>query len=619
MVVAAGRGSVRMTLKGSLAHPAIEGVEPFAARATYLTGRTAAGWRDGVAQYAKVLYRGVYPGIDVVYYGKDRSVEHDFLVAPGADPSHIRLHFTGAKPALSRAGDLILTDELTQHKPVATQDGRRIEARYAIEGDEVRIVLGAYDRARPLLIDPVLVYSTLLGGSDGDVVRAVTTAPDGSVWVAGSTVSQNFPLVGGPVKDAPVGATDIFVAKLNLNATGSDSLLFTTYLGGSGNDEARAIAFRDGNLYVAGVTYSDDFPVLGTSAQANRKGEGDAFVLYLNTQVAGTEAFYFSTYVGGSNTDVAQSMVVTDGNNVYVGGTTTSEDFPTTGNPVQPTSRGGQEGFFFLINASTPPGGQPMVYSTYFGGSSSDSVAGVAVAPDGGVYLAGFTASGDFPISSGQQDRNPRGDAFVARLDLGRPGLAGLLYAAYIGGAGLDVGTSISLNSRWGVCVGGYTLSTDFPTTNGAPQTGNRGAADGFVSCYNLATPGFGDITYSTLLGGEQDDVVYSLTSDAQGRLYTTGYTISRNFPLRDALQTANRGFMDAFVTRLDADGSIGYSSYYGGEMTDIGYSIVIDAAGNVLLGGTSISPSVPVTPSAAQGSQAGRGDSYLARFDLNR
>lgn len=618
-VVALRTGAVRMSLAGANAHPVMEGVDEFAARATFLTGRDKSLWKEGVSQFAKVRYKGVYPGIDVLYYGKDRSVEHDFIVAPGADISRIRLKFSGATPRIAANGDLLLTDELTQHKPVAMQDGREVAARYVQRGSEIGFQLGAYDRKRPLVIDPVLAYSTLLGGSDTDTIRAITVDSDGSVWVAGSTISTNFPLAGDSTKDAALGATDILVAKLNLNATGRDALLFTTYLGGSGNDEARAIAFRQGNLYIAGVTFSDDFPALGTVAQVNRKGEGDAFVVYLNTSAPGKEALWFSTFLGGTKTDIANSMVVTDGNNVYVAGTTLSDDFPTTGSPFQTASRGGQEGFFFLVNAATPPGGQPLVYSTYIGGSSSDTASGVAVGPAGEVYLTGFTASGDFPISSGIQDRQLRGDAYIARVDVGKQGLNGLIYADYVGGTGLDVGTTITLSSRWGVCVGGYSLSTDFATTNGAPQKENRGAADAFVSCYDLSTPGFGNLTYSTLLGGEQDDVLYSLISDAQGRLYATGYTISRNFPLKDALQVGNGGFMDAFLTRIDTDGSLGYSGYYGGSMTDVGYGLALDAAGNVLMGGMSISPSPALTPNAVQNQQAGRGDSFVARFNLNQ
>ncbi|MDX1984408.1 MAG: SBBP repeat-containing protein [Bryobacteraceae bacterium] len=631
VVVALAGGSVRLTLGGANPRPGVEGVDPLAALSSYYVGGRQQ-WRSGVRQYAKVKYREVYPGIDVVYYGKDRAVEHDFLVAPGADPSRIRMRFEGATPELSAGGDILLragNADLRQQKPVAFQDGRPVAAEYVLHpSGEAGFKLGAYDRSKPLVIDPVLTYSTFLGGGEVDVVRAAAIDPEGFVWVAGATRSQNFPVSADSTRAEPAGGTDIFIAKLNPNAEGAASLLFSTYIGGAGNDEATSVAFDQGNLYFAGITNSPDFPVLGNSVQTNLNqdptlagGESDAFVAYLNTRVPGAEALYYATFLGGAAGDGAQAMVLGQDGSIYLTGFTRSENFPQAGGPAQNGSRGGQEAFLTRINPGAASG-QALVYSTYFGGAGADSGAAIAVDAAGKVYLTGSTSSGDFPITSGQQDRSSRADAYLARIDVNRSGLESIEYVAYVGGSGVDVGTALLRHPRLGVCVAGYTLSSDLPVSAGAAQSQRSGAADAFVSCFNLDTFG-APVTYSTYLGGSQDDVLYGMTQDAQGRLYLTGYTFSTNFPLRNAVQGTNRGFLDAFLVRLDpavaGENGINYSGYFGGELLDIGYSVVLDSAGNVYVAGTTGSRNVTVTPAAAQESAAGLGDSYLAKFDLNR
>lgn len=626
-VVALPQSSFRMSLINANRNATVRGEQQLHSQSSYYIGRDRNQWKSGIQQFGKVRYSDVYPGIDVLYYGNDRSVEHDFVISAGADPAKIRMRFQNAKLQLNSAGDLLVragNREFVQHKPVAYQGENNVAANYRIHSNgEVSFQLGSYDPSATLVIDPVLTYSTFVGGTSADVITATTVDTDGFIWVAGYTNSRDFPIKDDSAVDTSPGNTDIFVAKLDPAKSGSDSLLYTTYIGGSGADEPRRIAFRNGNLYIAGNTTSTNFPVLGNSIQGDNKGESDTFVIYLNTRVPGKEVLWYSTYVGGALADIAQDMFVDAAGVVYVTGYTLSVDFPTAGNPVQTLSRGGQEAFFYKLDPGSPSS-SAFNYSTYFGGSSTDAGYGITVDAAGLVYIAGSTTSNDFAITIGDQDRDKRGDGFIARFDVNKPGLDGLTLARYVGGAtSLDVIVGIRLAAA-NVCVAGYTLSTDLPVSGGAPQSSLAGGVDAFVSCFDLSQPFENQLTFSTYLGGSQDDVAYAMTSDSQGRLYVAGYTFSKDFPMKTPTQEVNRGFVNSFITRIDPAANsadrISFSSYVGGNFGDFAYDIYVDPAGTKLyLAGSTSSKNFPLTTSAASGSLAGASDGFLASFDLTR
>ncbi|MGH8539626.1 MAG: Calx-beta domain-containing protein [Stenotrophobium sp.] len=344
---------VRTRLLGANPKATVAGEELLPGKSNYLIGNDAAKWHTSVDQYARVRYGSVYPGVDLVYYGNQQQLEYDFVVAPGADPGNIRLAYQGArKLAISSSGDLVIktkTGELIQRKPLVYQDidGQRkpVDGRFKLihsrQGTQIAFALAQYDHARALTIDPVLAYSTYLG-SGGDQANGIAVDSAGNAYVAGYTSSTFFP-TANPLQPANAGGTDAFVAKLN--AAGS-ALVYSTYLGGSGDNQANAIAVDStGNAYVAGVTLAYDFPTANPLQPANAGG-ADAFVAKLN---AAGSALVYSTYLGGSETsssgnDQANGIAVDSAGNAYVAGQTSSTNFPTA-NPLQAVNLGGTEAF----------------------------------------------------------------------------------------------------------------------------------------------------------------------------------------------------------------------------------------------------------------------------------
>ena len=624
---------LRISLPAANPKPQIEGIDPLASRSNYFLGKRPEAWRTNVRQYERVRYRGVYPGIDLIFYGNGRQLEYDFVVRPGVDPQRIRMKFSGAeKISLDKSGALVLRvggKELRQHQPVAYQESRRaVEAHYVLLGrGEVGFSLGEYDPNKTLVIDPVLSYSTFLGGGSLDVARAVAVDAAGLIWVAGSTWSQDFPVAGAAYRDNPAGSQDIFLAKLNPSLAGADSLRYSAYLGGSGDDELRAMRLDpSGGLYLAGVTSSTDFPMAGNSAQSATGGGQDAFVVKLYPEIPFADALAYSTYLGGSGTDAANAVAVDAAGNIYVAGyTTPADNFPLTADTFQGGSQGGWEAFVAKLDPAAASAADSLRYSTYLGGSSTDVATAVAVDAAGMVYIAGYTVSENFPIS----DRPYRdfmiggGDVFLTKLDFSKPHLDALVYSTYLGGSGLDVPLSMALEASGGIWLAGYTLSRDFPVSDTAPQPDYAGTADAFVARMNLALPRAQSLTYATYLGGSGSDVAYGMALEGSGKIYLAGYTTSVDFPTTSgAVQGAyGGGAADAFVAVLDpaAPGAraLVYGSYLGGSFTDVAHGIALDAAGNVYLAGYTQSASFPVTEGAFQAALNGFSDAFVVMLNL--
>jgi uncharacterized protein (TIGR03437 family) len=450
--------------------PQVSGFDQQPGVSNYLTGSDPSGWVTGIKSYAKIFYRQVYPGIDLVYYGKNRRLEHDFVVAPGSDYRQIRIRYDGSKSLrLGEDGELIVdtaSGELREPRPVIYQEkaGARkmLAGGYRLKGREVSFKVDGYDPSLPLVIDPAYVYfSTYLGGSGVDQPTSVASDAEGNAYVTGFTTSVDFP-VKGPVLAKNGGVTNAFVTKLD-GSTGA--IIYSTYLGGNNIDEAIQIKVDStGSAYIAGTTQSTNFPVTPGAYQSTLNGPGNAFVAKLNP--AG-DALVYSTLLGGSGGDTARGLDIDQQGNAYVVGVTFSGDFPVVssgfGLPRAPN------GFISEIN----PTGTALVYSGAIGGSGFDDLEGVAVNSLGEANVVGFTNSYDLPTTyEGSRWPTLTGglDGFMVKLSPGGGSQTAIEYISYYGGSNDDILSSIVVDPRDDVSVylTGLTSSYDFPSPSGA-------------------------------------------------------------------------------------------------------------------------------------------------------
>jgi hypothetical protein len=609
-----------MKLEGANPATSVEGLDQFASRTNYFSGPDPAQWHTDIPTYARVRYAQVYPGIDVVYYGNQRQLEYDFAVAPGSDPNVIQIAFKGIEDVeINRMGDVLLQTtqgDLRLSKPIAYQErnGTReeVSASYVRKGvSGIGFQLGEYDRSRPLIIDPVLVYSTYLGGNGFDQGYAIAVDSLGSAYVTGKTAAPNFPTTPGAFQTSFNGGDALFVAKLNPQGT---ALVYSTYINGaSGNGIAVDSA---GNAYVTGEASTLNFPTTPGAFQTAPYGF-DTFVTKLN---ATGSALVYSARFGGNFDDFGRAIALDAANNAYITGWTVclapTCTFPTV-NAFQPNYGGGyNDAFVTKINSL----GSALVYSTYLGGgqiinATDDWGEGIAVDSAGSAYVTGYTYAPDFPVTSGAYDTSRAGlDAFVTKFT---PGGASLVYSTFIGGPGREQGQGIALDASGNAYVTGLTESADnpftkeydgFPVTLGAFQT--TGSYDAFVSKLN---PQGSALVYSTYLGGTGGvDRAWGIAIDSSGNATITGDTAanaqdSNNFPVVNAVQTNyGGGLSDAFVSKLNSAGtSLVYSTYLGGSLYDEGRGIDLDGSGNAFAIGSTSSDNFP-TANPLQGSNGG-------------
>jgi hypothetical protein len=577
---------IRMRFSGAGTNARLAGSEPLPHKTNYLTGRNPSAWRTGVPSYARVKASGLYPGIEVLYYGSEREIEFDVLVAPRADPSAVRLSFDGVERLEAGSeGELRLRSgeaETVLRKPRAfQQEGktrREVPVEYVIESENsARFAIGGYDPSRPLTVDPVISFSTHLGGG-GEVGRAIAVDDLGNVYVAGETPSIQFP-TKSPLQSILGGLVDAFVTKISADGSG---LVYSTYLGGSAEDRAQAIAVDPwGSVYLTGSTRSTDFPIR-RAVQPNLAGTafGDAFITKLS---ADGSTLLYSTYLGGSDDDTGNGIAVDASGAACVVGTTRSTNFPTR-LPLQAASGGQADAFVARLN----PDGTQLTFSTYLGGSDSDFGCGIALDGAGNACITGATFSADFPLRSALQRVFSGSSApFVVKLNLSNPGF---VYSTYLGSG---EGNAIAADRFGYVYVTGQTNSTAFPTVNAAQPAYGGGVSDAFASKIDPAGASF---VYSTYLGGQTADVGYGIAIDSAGGATITGDTTSYNFPSNSPLQTGLKGTDDAFVAQLDATGSnLLFSTWLGGFGIDQALAIAVDRAGNIYLTGVTHSSDFPV------------------------
>src|ERR1700683_4793504 len=651
----------------------VEGLNTLPGKTNYLIGKDPKNWHTGIPTYSDVKYSGVYPGVDLIYHGNQKELEYDFFVAPQGDPRSIRLKIDGhaSKHALTldSHGDLIVgtaAGEMRFRKPTVYQIAAAgSSTRSSVDGgyvllarNEIGFKLGAYDRAKTLVIDPILVYSTLVGGSQHDEARAIAVDSTGAAYITGWTSSSDFPISAGAYDGTFTGGgtenSDVFVTKLN---PGGASIAYSTYIGGSEDDIADAIAVdSNGNAYVTGETDSPNFPTVSAYQESCSTtcstGDADAFLFELN---ADGSALNYSTYFGGNGIDRGFGVALNSSNDAYVYGQTIAagqtENFPTTTGAYQTTYGGGNSDAFVAEFNTATSGTTSLIYSTYLGGSgdedyngASDNTrkGGIAVDSSGDAWVTGFT-TGSFPTMAGAYQTTFQGggsvtnsDAFVTELN---PTGTALLYSSYFGGSGDELAFGIAVDSSSNVYITGSTSSTNLPVTSTAFQPAcPTTCATNFNGFVTVLTPS-GDpaaLKYSTYLAGTNNgtsiqDGGQAITIDSSLNAYVTGGTAAANLTTTGPIQSANAGGNDVFVAELSTTGTAAtfpeiFATYLGGLGDDFGQGIALDTSGNIYVAGftnsTSTSPFFPTTTGAFQtgcgdlGNCNGKTDAFVAEIN---
>jgi hypothetical protein len=668
---------LRMKLAGANPKPQVAGLDELPGKSNYFIGSDPKKWRTNVPNFAKVSYRNVYPGIDLVYYGNQGQLEYDFVIAPGADPKSIALELAGASGTshlkLAESGDLVINtagSEVRFHKPLVYQptagstrpaapapfslqspnrNRQSVDGRYVLLAENrIGFEVANYDKTRPLVIDPVLAYSSYLGGSGADpggTCVEIAVDSEGNAYIVSGTNSVDFPTTpdaydttynGGPdPPDRWYPCGDAFVTKVNPTGT---ELVYSTYLGGSLCESSSGIGLAvdsHGSAYVAGSTNSTDFPTTHGAYQTTYGGDacngnecGDAFVTKLSSDGS---SLVYSTYLGGSGDDGVDDTISVDlAGSAYVAGYTNSPNFPTTPGAFQ-TALAGQscqdqsgnpspcaDAFVTKLN----PHGTALVYSTLLGGSAGEGTLASTVDSGGNVWVAGTTVSGDFPTTAGayQKSFHPLGcggpdyfwdcdDVYVTKLNAAG---TGLIYSTYLGGTGGDCPVGIAGDPSGNAYITGLTSSADFPTTKGAfqptpPSLCPAGSSEwdyshAFVVKINPLRTGEASLIYSTYLGGTGNELGTGIGVDSFGNAYVTGQTLSSDFPTKNAFQSSNAGAADVFITMLDAQGTeILFSTYLGGTNSEDTDWVAVDSAGSAYIAGWTQSSDFPTTPGVFQ------------------
>ncbi|HEY0373015.1 MAG TPA: IPT/TIG domain-containing protein [Thermoanaerobaculia bacterium] len=616
---------VRWQIAGADRDAQMTGELSMPGKTNYFIGNDPAQWRTGVENFARVRQAGVYPGVDLVYHGNQRQVEYDFVVAPHADPDPIRISFSGIDAMrLGDGGELILETahgRLVQPRPVVYQErgGVRetVDGRFVLlANNEIRFALGAYDRDRALVIDPIIQYATYFGGTGIDQGLAIVLDSASNAYVTGYVDSTSFPGSSGSALQSSIGgSTDTFVTKINAAGT---AVLYSTYLGGTGDEYAAGLAVDgSGNAYVAGQTNSSTFPgVSGGSIQSsNAGGVYDAFLTKIN---AAGSAITYSTFLGGSGEDSSTEVMVDGSGNAYVAGTTTSTTFPgVSGGSIQSANGGNYDAFVTKINGA----GSAITYSTFLGGSGDEIVSDIIINSSGNAFVAGVTASTSFPGVTGSslQPSNAGGtyDGFLTKLNTAG---SAITWSTFLGGSGTEFLSAMALDSSGNLIVAGDTDSTSFPgVTGGSLQSSNNGGNDAFLTKINSGATA---ITWSTFLGGNNGDFVSpgSLGLDSSNNVYVGGATLSTTFNgvNGSSMQpSSGGGTTDSWLAKLNSSASsITWATFLGGSGSDNILAMAVDASGNIYATGVTTSTSYPgVTGASLQSSYGGGGyDAFVVK-----
>ena len=599
------RSRTSMAFLGANDDLEVAAADPIDHIVSYFVGRDESDWKTGISTSRAVVYRNVYDGIDLKVYGTERRIEYDWVVAPGADPGRIRFRVEGGGEAsLNAGGDLVVetaAGRFVQRKPAARQavNGRKVEVESAFRplGDGAfGFALGAYDPARELTIDPlVLTASSYLGGHELEATVKVALDPKGAVYLTGFTYSGDFPpeMGGKPRKD-------FFVSKLSPDGS---SLIYTAFFPVATIPKESPVDIdvdAKGFVYLAGVTGSSGFP-LKNPFQTVHSGLFDGFVLKLSRD---GRSLVYSSYLGGGAWDWCTSIRADATGAAYVGGVTMSRDFPRK-KAFQTALTGYADGFI----AKVAPDGGSLLYSSYLGGNSQDRIDAIAVDASGQAILAGQTSSRNFPVKNPFQRSLGGGmDGFIAVL--ASSGSA-LVYSSYMGGPAQDFAKAVAVDAG-GACYVTGSTNGKFPVKNAFQET-RRGTFDAFVL---KVDPKGRSLVYSSYLGGVSNDYGLAIAADGDGAAYVVGATKSRGFPVKSPYQASLRGGQDAFLTVVDPAGAkLLLSTFLGGAYREDGQGIVLGANGDILIGGVTNSPDLPSAGSPYQDALNGDYDAFVLKF----
>ncbi len=668
------REVLRMQMIGASREPQIEGLDELASKSNYFIGDARDEWRSNLSNYARVSYRGIYPGIDMVYYGQQRELEYDFIVSPQADPQTIKLAFKGAKKiSLDKQGNLRLKlkdGELVQPAPYIYQDvngeRKQIAGRFVIkrnpqsatrnpQSDTVGFEVETYDRGLPLVIDPKILFSTYVGGNtefidivegQGEFAAGLAVDTNGNIYITGNTDSTDFPATGGAIQEelelrgddacliaGPLRCGDAFVLKLNTTGT---QIVYATYLGGHNSDEGRAIAvdaagqayitggtdpFNAGNFCINPYLWPTTFGAYQNKACYGARRDSDAFFAVLNS--SGSELVY-STYYGGGDEDIGNSIAIDASGNAYIAGETNSNNLPDKNAFQNNRANDGDINDAFVAKFNpNETNNDSFIYGSYLGGAGDDIANGVATDAVGNAYVVGRTSSSNLttrgpsgqPLQPLQRFFNggPE-DGFIAKVDVtNASGANSLVYLSYYGGIGRDTVNAVVVeaNTQRAHIVGRTDSATGFPLLNAFDS--NVVLNEAFVAMVNAdGTAQF----YSTFLGGSGQDEARAIALDAANNVYVTGETLSTNFPNINAFQTTRASSDgDAFVTKISAVSTattpkLLYSSFLGGAAgngggsgKEVGIGIAVDRKGNVYVAGKTTSTTFPTTAGVVKAS----------------
>ena len=603
------RGSSMLDARANYFHGASEEDEP-ANEADTATDDSPESWIRGVPTYERVRIRGLRDGMDIDLFETGGRLEYDVRLAPGTSVDEVAFTYEGVEASEIKAdGSLVAIvsgRELSQRPPVTWQieaDGtrRQLASSFRVLGENrFGFVVEGRDPSLPIVIDPILVYSEFIGGSNADVGRGVAVDESGAVYVTGWSKSADFPNSDARRRNGK----DVVVFKLRPN--GRD-LEYVTFIGGRSDEMGHAIRVNEaGEVYVVGETRSSDFPTTRSVHSRARAGDSDAFALKLSADGA---TLQWSTFLGGSASDVAHGVALGADGTAYIVGTTRSRDFPVTSYAFQTERKGGRDAFVTRLDAD----GGLLIFSTYLGGVRDDEGYAIGLDQNGFAYVTGRTDSGDFPTTLGTHDgRKADIDAFVTKL-----GLAGssLVYSTFVGGTAQDEALALAVDEDGQAWIGGWTQSFDIPVTVDAFQSENQGRRDGFIA--SVSTSG-GTLSYASFVGGTGHDEVLGLALDAYGAPWVVGNTSSDDMPVSaDAAQESRRGGRDAFLVSVDrASGRLGFGTYIGSR----GHETAFDVAAqpfteNIVVVGQA--ENVPPTERGRLGGRTvGPSDALVARFE---
>ena len=619
--------SVTIALVNGNTASRITGLDELPGKVNYFYGNTPKNWHTDVPIYERVKYADVYPGIDFLFRGNGQQLEFDFVLAPGAEPARIALAIKGSDALrIDASGDVMLgigKDILRLHKPRIYQqvgaETRDIRGAFSQDAKgNLGFQVAAHDRSLPLVIDPVVSYSTYLGGgSSGDqnMGTAIAVHSGGSAYVTGFTTTANFPVTPGVFQpeDGTIASStsnfDGFVARISANG---NNLVYASYLAGEGQDIPMAIAVdATGNAYVTGKTQSDDFPVTNGAYEVNDCGS----CAFLTKITPDGSAIVYSTYLGRTLTE-ARGIAVDAADNAYLMGNTSSSSFPTTAGAVQSNRAGGFDAFVTKFNNT----GTALIYSTYLGGSQNEllnSLTGdIVVDQQGNAYITGQTDSGDFPTANALQpvfgSDQTQADAFVAKLSA--DGTA-LLYSTYLGGSKEDRGQGIDVDAEGNVYVVGKTTSSDFPVSNALQPVfaGPDVFGDAFVAKISADAA---SLVYSTFLGGSDNvDEAFGVAVDATQQAHIVGESLSSDFPTLSPIEGQPVSASAVFVSKLLSDGSgFVYSTRFGGAVAR-GMDIALDDAGNAYIAGSTGADNFPVVNAVQPDAGDASENAFITKF----